>query len=194
MGPSSDLSDRGELTVADRLPEDVERLLAQALRELRAFGPGWGRVAVLERVYDICKFAVLNGPPVIPLERRRRIGRLASDIVLTKDGSGAVQEMSALADRERVWRTPGADRPATRLLAELDGLGGLSAEFLVGLGALAASERQKFITSNDWGGNRRSGERTLKNSVLGMIVWLYCEAHAKPGAEKTDHCFGSQTP
>jgi hypothetical protein len=30
------------------------------------------------------------------------------------------------------------------------------------------------------GGNRRSGERQLETSVLGMIVRLYCEAHANP--------------
>ncbi len=31
------------------------------------------------------------------------------------------------------------------------------------------------------GGDRRSGDRSLKGSVLGMAVRLYYEAHANPG-------------
>jgi hypothetical protein len=66
---------------------------------------------------------------------------------------------------------------ARQLLESLDGLGGLDDGFTGTLQDLAhhAPERQGH------GGDRRSGQRTDKNSVRGMAVHLYIEAHAKPG-------------
>ena len=79
--------------------KNFERLLVQALREFsafaprqkqKAFAPGWTEAAVLVQVYDICHFAIGNSQQVIPLHRRRRISRLASDLLLEADsGNGA---------------------------------------------------------------------------------------------------------
>jgi hypothetical protein len=181
----------------------IEQLLVQALREFNAFGPrrkekafapGWTEAAVLERVYDVCHFAIGNGQKVIALHRRRRIRRLASDLLSeTGSGSGAraefLGELRVLAGRQPPWRTipripPGGARLATKLLSELDKLDGLNAEFIVALRERATSERQRFAILRNRGGDRRSGERSLKSSVLEMIVWLYCEAHTSPGGRE----------
>ena len=185
--------------------KNLERLLAQALREFsastprrkqKAFAPGWTETAVLERVYDICRFAIGNG---IPLDRRRRISRLAGDLLLEISNcsgppAGFRDELRMLARRQPSWRTipevsPGGAGLATKLLSELEGLGGLSTEFIDALSTLAASERRRFATLRNRGGDRRSGERTLKTSVLGMIVRLYCEAHASPGGRENGPLF-----
>jgi hypothetical protein len=66
---------------------------------------------------------------------------------------------------------------ARKLLTSLDGLGGLDDGFIGTLRALAlgAPDRQGH------GGDRRSDQRTVNGSVLGMAVRLHIEAHAKPG-------------
>jgi hypothetical protein len=107
---------------------------------------------------------------------------------------GFQDELRMLAGRQPSWRTipevlPGGARLATKLLSELDELGGLSTEFIDALRMLAASERRQFATLRNRGGDRRSGERTLKTSVLGMIVRLYCEAHARPGGKENGPLF-----
>jgi hypothetical protein len=73
---------------------------------------------------------------------------------------------------------------AHQLLAELEKLGGLPEGFRDTLQALAgrkAEWRSASQSRSKQGGDRRSGQRTLNSSVLGMIVVLYCEAHEKPG-------------
>jgi hypothetical protein len=172
--------------------ENTERLLVQALRSVSAFAPGWTKAAVLRRVDDIVFFGAFHSKRVIPLDQRRRISRLAGDLLLEDGSSEAPAEylhvLRALARRQPAWRAiprlPGGARRATRLLSELDGLGGLSGEFIDTLRVRATSERQRFAVVRDRGGDRRSGEPTLKNSVLSMIVVLYCEAHAKPGGSE----------
>lgn len=112
------------------------------------FAVGWNEARLLERVYEIFRFAQLNSRKVIPLDRRRRIARLADE-----------------------------------MLAELQGLGGLPEGFLDALRALAGTKpewRTDQQRRSNRGGDRRSGERTLEGSVLGMIVRVYCEAHHKP--------------
>jgi hypothetical protein len=105
-------------------------------------------------------------------------------------------DLQDLAGRQPGWRTvpnlSGANRIAGELtaqLAKIGGPGGLSAEFHEILRTRAASERQRFTTLRDWGGNRRSGERSLKSSVLGMIVLLYRESHARPGGAENGPLF-----
>ncbi len=74
-------------------------------------------------------------------------------------------------------------RLASKLLSELNGLGGLPEGFLDTLHALAGPKGERRTASQSRpspGGDRRSGERTLRSSVLGMIVRLYCEAHEEP--------------
>jgi hypothetical protein len=89
-----------------------------------------------------------------------------------------------LAGREPDWRTVPAAQRATKLLSELDGLGGLAPEFLTALRTRAASEHQRFATSHDRGGDWRSGEHSLRSTVLRMTVRLYCEAHSSPGGSE----------
>jgi len=74
-------------------------------------------------------------------------------------------------------------RLAHEFLAELNRLGGLPEGFRDTLHALAGPKAERRTASQSQskrGGDRRSGERTLKSSVLGMIVRLYCEAHESP--------------
>ena len=191
-------------------PEAIVRLIFQAFREINAFAPplylkgfapGWTTAKVAERIYHICHFAVFNSDLVISLDRRRRISRLASDLLSVEDGSTEapseyLDDLRDLAGRQPGWRTvpnvSGGNRLAGKLtaqLAKIEAPGGLSAEFHETLRTRAASERQRFTTLRNWGGNRRSGERSLKSSVLGMIVLLYCEAHARPGGAENGPLF-----
>jgi integrase len=166
--------------------ENFERLFPQAREEIREFAPGWNERHLLLRMYDIRRFAFFNGERAIPLARRRGIERLAGDLLLEPEGGppGFWNELGDLSGREPDWRNVSPDLRATKLLKELDGLGGLSAEFLDGLRARAASERQRFAASHTRGGDRRSGEHSVKSSVLRMAVRLYCEADAKPGGRE----------
>jgi hypothetical protein len=67
---------------------------------------------------------------------------------------------------------------AKQLLDNLAGIGGLSAEFHEALNLLAKPAKDP---SGDWGGDRRSGEPSLKKSVRRMAVRLYLEANEDPG-------------
>lgn len=83
-----------------------------------------------------------------------------------------------LSRRRRIERT------AKKLWEELDGLGGLHGEFLDTLHTLAGAEMARSKPEgirSQHGGDRRSGEHTLKGSVLRMLIHLYMSAHAKPG-------------
>jgi hypothetical protein len=82
---------------------------------------------------------------------------------------------------QKVWTIPDTRMQllARDLQRELEGLGGLHGEFSDTLRALAGPE-PAWRRNLKVGSDRRSGERTLKSSVLGMAVRLYCEAHANP--------------
>jgi hypothetical protein len=151
----------------------AERLLRQARDEIKEFALGWNERRLAERIVDIHRFVIFNSEPVIPLQRRRRISRLAGDLLAASSRvSGEFAE--ALQKRAAAGQLLARD-----LQRELEGLGGLNGEFSYTLRALAGSE-PVWRTVRKAGGDRRSGERTLKNSVLGMSVRLYCEAHANP--------------
>ena len=167
-------------------PRKVERLFRQAWSEISEFAPGWNKRRLLLRTYEIFIFVFFNGEQVILLDRRRRISRLAADILLEDEGAppGFWNEMGDLAGREPDWRTVPPAQCATKLLSELDGLRGLRPEFLNVLRARAAYEQERFATSRDWRGDRRSGEHSLRSSVLRVAVRLYCEAHASPGGSE----------
>jgi hypothetical protein len=166
---------------------DRRRVFRQACSEIGAFAPGWNKRRLLLRTYEICAVVRLNSEQGIPIDRRRRIWRLAGDILLEEKGGppGFWNEMGdLLAGREPDWRTVPAAQRATKLLSELDGLGGLTPEFLTALRTRAASEHQRFATSHDRGGDWRSGEHSLRNTILRMAVRLYCDAHASPGGSE----------
>jgi hypothetical protein len=166
--------------------KDRRQLFRQACSEISAFAPGWTKRRLTLRTYEIFRFVFFNGEQVIPLDRRRRIGRLAANILLEEDGAplGFWNEIGDLAGREPDGRTVPPAQRATKLLSELGGLGGLRPEFLNVLRKRAAYEQQRFAASGDWGGDRRSGEHSLRSSVLRMAVRLYCEAHATPGGSE----------
>jgi hypothetical protein len=112
------------------------------------FALGWNEDKVVGRLYEIHRFAMFNSGSVVPLDQRRRIARLAHE-----------------------------------LLAELENLGGLPEGFrdtLHALGGRKEEWRSVSQSRSKRGGDRRSGQRTLNSSVLGMIVLLYCEAYEKP--------------
>ncbi len=154
--------------------ENVERLLVKACRELRAFALGWNERHLCNRIYDIWRFAFFNGNPVISLARRRRIARLAADL---RGVSGSLdgEFLEVLRDLAEAGRWC-----ARELRKELDELGGLDGRFCDTLRALARYDAT-WRGALKMGGDRRSGDRSLKGSVLGMAVRLYYEAHANPG-------------
>jgi hypothetical protein len=154
--------------------ENVERLLVEACRELRAFAPGWNERHLCNRIYDIWRFAYFNSNRVIPLARRRRIARLAADL---RGVSGSLdgEFLEVLRDLAEAGRWC-----ARELRKELDELGGLDGRFCDTLQALARYD-PAWRGALKMGGDRRSGDRSLKGSVLGMAVRLYYEAHANPG-------------
>jgi hypothetical protein len=160
-----------------------KRVFRQACREIE-FAPGWNKRRLLFRTYEICAIVRLNSEQGIPMDRRRRIWRLAGDILLEEKGGvpGFWNEMGdLLAGHEPDWRTVPQAQRSTKLLLDLEGLGGLTPEFLTALRTRAASEHRCFATSHDRGGDWRSGEHSLRSTVLRMAVRLYCEAHASPG-------------
>jgi hypothetical protein len=164
--------------------ENCERLLRQACGQVRPFALGWSERNVCLRICDIWRFALFNSERVISLARRRRIARLADNL---REASGRLdgafaEVLGNLADAGR--------QPARDLRKELNGLGGLGGEFLDTLRELAGgsvfptsrgSPRPPWRAALKAGGDRRSGDRSLKGSVLGMAVRLYYEAHANPG-------------
>ena len=68
-------------------PEKAERLFRQACSEIGAFAPGWNKRRLLLRTYEIFRFVFFNGEQVIHLDRRRRISRLATDLLLEDKGA-----------------------------------------------------------------------------------------------------------
>jgi hypothetical protein len=154
-------------------PEKIDRLLRRACAEVHALALGWNQRQLLLRIYDIWRFTVFNSEQVIPLQRRRRISRLATDLLAASSRVGG-QFAEALQKRAAAGQLLARD-----LQRELEGLGGLHGEFSDTLRALAGPE-PAWRRNLKAGGDRRSGERTLKSSVLGMAVRLYCEAHANP--------------
>jgi hypothetical protein len=162
----------------DRLEMAVEQFKSadDGIVELaQPFAIGWNKRRLLEQLYEIDRYYVSNSESVIPLSRRRKIERLAK-----------------------------------RLRDELAGLGGLDADFLGTLHALAqphpAHLRAARSESNRGGAvdvkhpgpngvrkaakpGSRTGQRTLKSSVLGMIVRAYFEACAEPGFSKNGPLF-----
>jgi hypothetical protein len=115
------------------------------------FSLGWTPEKAFLRIQEIKRFATFNSEAVIPLVRRRRIARLAEELLTELDGlgvpDGLLDTLHALAGSEREWR---------------------------------CKQRNTFTR----GGDRRSGDRTLEGSILGMIVRLYCEAHERPTFSK----------
>ena len=88
---------------------------------------------------------------------------------------------SGVVDRSKRKKIAAA---ALKLSGEVQGLGGLPIVFTEILDALARGDGLESKISDDKagrGGDRRSGKRSLKGSVLEMSVRLYREAHQKPG-------------
>lgn len=96
----------------------------------------------------------------------------------------------------RFWRfnseqvIPKSDRDeiaqlANALLEKLNGLGGLDRVFLDMLRDLAVGS----IARSGKGGDRRSGERTLQSSIMGMAVRVYLEACERPTISKGGKLF-----
>jgi hypothetical protein len=133
--------------------KDRARLFCQACSEISTFASGWNKRRLTLRTYEIFRFVFFNGEQVIPLDRRRRISRLAADILLEEEGAppGFWNEMGDLAGREPDGRTVPPAQRASKLLSELAGLGGLRPEFLNVLRTRAAYEQQRFAASRDWG-------------------------------------------
>jgi hypothetical protein len=137
---------------------------------------GWNERRLINRIWDICRFAALNGEAGITLKRRRRIARLAND-VRGVSGTREGEFMTALRELADAGRWGSRE-----LLKEIDGLAGLSGGYSDSLNALSDERNQpKWRMDMKRGGNRRSGERQLRGHVLRMAVLLYCEAHEKPG-------------
>jgi len=88
-----------------------------------------------------------------------------------------IQSFCNLIESIALKRRASIGRSAAKLVTELDGLGGLDESFLRNLQVLA-SKRGRNIGK---GGDRRSGQRGIDQSVLGMAVRLYIEASEKVG-------------
>lgn len=167
----------------------VALLFSRACSEISAFAPGWNERRLLARIGDTWRFARMNSEQGIRARQRQRIPRLAAAIA--SDIYGATPEFRSELEGlvGPVLPVPVCDdRPAKRLLSELDGLSGVSVRFRETLRCLAESEKTLSATIGR-GGNRRSGERTLKSLVMGQAVLLYCEAAAKPGGSPTGPLF-----
>jgi hypothetical protein len=152
---------------------DVKKLCLLAREEIEAFAPGWNERRLFQQIEDIWRFGLFSF--VIPMDRRRAIARLATDVLgvsETVDEGEFTPTLERIAC-ERRWK-------ARELHSELAGVGGLSGDFSRTLRDLAGPEAE-WRTAMKKGGDRRSGERSLKGSVLAMAVRLYCDAHAKPG-------------
>ena len=154
--------------------ENVERLLVKACRELRAFAAGLERAPSLQSHLRYLAFRLSQRQPSDPSARRRRIARLAADL---RGVSGSLdgEFLEVLRDLAEAGRWC-----ARELRKELEELGGLDGRFCDTLQALARYD-PAWRGALKMGGDRRSGDRSLKGSVLGMAVRLYYEAHANPG-------------
>jgi hypothetical protein len=136
----------------------VERLLQQACCEVKTFAPGWDRDRLIWEIHSFA-VAVRREQETVPLDRRRRIARLARDldkeIELAGIGIGTVEAGEVFLGY-------------LRLLATFDGF---SHSPVWGEASQSLSKR----------GTRRSRLRSLKDSVLEKTVQLYFEAVANPG-------------
>ena len=152
-------------------------VIAFKIRAHRPVERSVGKVA--ERIYDICRFAVLDSDRIISLDRRRRTSRVAPDLSRWRTDPRKRrprgEDLRDLAGRKPGWRTvpnvSGGNRLAGKLTAQLAKIGGpagLSAEFHETSRTRPLRSSSGFTTLRDWGGNRRSGERSLKSSELVM--------------------------
>ena len=159
----------------ERSPPETRRVTGQS------FSPSW----IINRIVDILWFARLSGPDGIDPKRRRRIARLAGDLrgASARRIDGEFNATLSTLAKANVWR-------ARELSQELIGLGGLRGGFHDTLSNLAGENlhgHNQVGGGPTWrssivrGGDRRSGERRLEASVLGMAVRLYCEAHVDAG-------------
>jgi hypothetical protein len=170
-------------------PDDATRLALEARKQIKEFALGWNEQRLLDRFVVTFRFARMSSEQGIKARQRQRIPRLAA--ALASDVYGAMPEFRSELEGllGPVLPLPACDdRPATRLLSELDGLSGVSVRFRETLRRLADSEKTLFARIGR-GGDRRSGERTLKSLVMGQAVLLYCEAAAKPGESPTGPLF-----
>ena len=170
-------------------PDEATHLIEEARKQIRKFALGWNERRLVARIVETWRFARMNSERGIRARQRQRIPRLAAAIA--SDIYGATPEFRSQLEGLVGPVVPllACDyRPATSLLRELDGLSGVSARFRETLGHLAESRRTLSATIGR-GGNRRSGERTLKSLVMGQAVLLYCEAAAKPGGSPTGPLF-----
>jgi hypothetical protein len=119
------------------------------------FALGWNAQKLEERIKEIARRAVLNGPAVIPLEKRRAVARTARDLLQT------------LID-----------------CSENDERLGLNEDFWNTLGDLARGAAPKPGKGTGRGGNRREGQPSLDGMVLSEVVRLYLEAFENPGFSK----------
>jgi hypothetical protein len=58
---------------------DVKKLCLLAREEIEAFAPGWNERRLFQQIEDIWRFGLFNF--VIPMDRRRAIARLATDVL-----------------------------------------------------------------------------------------------------------------
>lgn len=70
---------------------NVERQYAVISAMIPEFSPGWNASAVALRVFDIHRFTLFNTETGIPLARRRKISRLARDLLSELDGLGGLR-------------------------------------------------------------------------------------------------------
>jgi hypothetical protein len=96
---------------------DVELLLFQRIcGEDWRFALGWNEEKVLKRVREITSFAFLNSRWVIGLDRRRRIIRLADDLLTELKGLGGLPDgfddtLRQLAGPKSEWRRSHRGQP-----------------------------------------------------------------------------------
>ncbi len=181
-GSNAPLADHGK-------PDDAMRLILEARKQIKKFALGWSEERLLYGICNTVRFAMLNR--AIPLTQRRRIRQIANGLQSEIMGGtlGFQNELTGLIGiappNKSAPMKSSRNRLAGRLLSELDGLSGISPEFRETLRSLARSERERGLDRRPWGGDRRSGERSLEASVLGQAVRLYCEAHERPRCSRS---------
>jgi hypothetical protein len=126
---------------------------------------------------DLCAALVRELDSFTPAWNLRRLQYRLVDIVRFWRFNGA--EVIPKSDRDQIARL------ANELHEKLSGLGGLDEVFLDTLRDLAAGSSKR----TGRGGDRRSGERTLRSSVLGMAIRLYLEAAERPTISKSGKLF-----
>jgi hypothetical protein len=129
---------------------------------MKALAPGWDGHRLAERIREIYRFGLSTRREreFVPLDQRRRIARLAHS--LQKEIELARFAIGPEESSERAFLV------ILRMLSAMDGVSRLPV-----LGEASQSQLKR-------GGARRSGLQSLKASVLGKTVRLYCEAHANP--------------